>query len=88
MEANSVLQDGETPLPPWNPSTIKSHICYHGKNFPMWITLMMQICSSASIYVGQNLLFKEELDEGTDANDSRRLPNSKRVVVSKTASEP
>ena len=82
-EANKTLQEGETPLPPWNPSTIKSHILYHGKNIPMWITSMIQICSSASIYIGQNLIFREEVDPGTDIHDQNRLPDIKRIVVSK-----
>lgn len=81
--ANRSLAEGETPLPPWNPATIKSHILYHTKSFPLWSANMAQICATASVFIGQNLLFKEELEDGMTVNNHSGIPNMKRVTVSK-----
>jgi hypothetical protein len=56
--ANKNLRPNQTPLPPWNPATIKSHILYHTKDIKVRKNMLIYYYGATAQYIAKNMVIQ------------------------------
>ena len=82
--ANAQLQPGETPLPPWNPATIKSHLLYHTRNTRMKRSTIMHYMGMNIQYATKHLMFRTT-DRLNNQNRGSGAPDPSTIMLDKDA---
>jgi hypothetical protein len=68
--ANALLEPGEDPLPDWTPSTIKSHILYHGNDPEMVVEAMMHSIKNITLILLKTQMLERKIHTSPPSDPS------------------